>query len=84
MITESGGEDSPAVESAMCGGQLYACPKTASNGYFLYYNSEFFNEKEIKTFDQILKVAEDAGKKVYMDWSSGWYIYSFLAVQGLN
>lgn len=46
VITESGGEDSPAVQSAMCGGQLYACPKTASNGYFLYYNSEFFNEKD--------------------------------------
>lgn len=84
VILESGGEDSPAVQSAMCEGQLYACPKTASNGYFLYYNSEYFSEKDIKSFDQILKVAEKAGKKVYMDWSSGWYIYSFFGGAGFE
>lgn len=29
-------------------------------------------------------MAEKAGKKVYMDWSSGWYIYSFFGGAGFE
>lgn len=84
IIAENGGEKSAAVKSAMCEGILYACPKTASNGYFLFYNKEYLNEKDVTSFERILEVAEKAGKKVYMDWSSGWYIYSFFRGAGFE
>lgn len=66
-----------AWEAASVNGTTYAYPMTADNGYFLYYNKAYFTEEDIKSLDTILKAAKDAGKKVTMDWSSGWYLYSF-------
>lgn len=73
-----------AVEAASVGNTLYAYPLTADNGYFLYYNKQFFNQEDIKTFDRMLQVAEESGKKITMDWSSAWYVYSFFANTGLE
>ncbi len=36
-----------AVEAASVGSEMYAYPLTADNGYFLYYNKEFFSEDDI-------------------------------------
>ncbi len=66
-----------AWEAASVNGTTYAYPMTADNGYFLYYNKAYFTEEDIRSLDTILKAAKDAGKKVTMDWSSGWYLYSF-------
>ncbi len=66
-----------AVEAASVGSTLYAYPLTADNGYFLYYNKQFFNQEDIKTFDRMLQIAEENEKKITMDWSSAWYVYSF-------
>lgn len=66
-----------AWEAASVNGTTYAYPMTADNGYFLYYNKAYFTEEDIKSLDTILKTAKDAEKKVTMDWSSGWYLYSF-------
>lgn len=84
IIEANGGSDSGAVRCITTDGKLYAYPKTASNGYFLYYNSNYLTEDDIKSFDRILEVAENAGKKVTMDYTSGWYIYSFFKGAGLN
>lgn len=65
-------------------GQLYAYPATASNGYFLYYNSNYLTEEDVKSLDRILEVAAKNGKKVTMDIGSGWYIYSFFKGAGLD
>ena len=73
-----------AVNSCMVNGVMYAYPMTADNGYFLYYNKEYLTEEDVKTFDGILAAAEAAGKKVTMDWSSGWYLYSFFGNTGLT
>ena len=73
-----------AVEAASVGNTLYAYPLTADNGYFLYYNKQFFNQEDIKTFDRMLQVAEESGKKITMDWSSAWYVYSFFGNTGLE
>ena len=73
-----------AVNSCMVNGVMYAYPMTADNGYFLYYNKEYLTEEDVKTFDGILAAAEAAGKKVTMDWSSGWYLYSFFGNTGLD
>lgn len=73
-----------AVNSCMVNGVMYAYPMTADNGYFLYYNKEYLSEEDVKTFDGILAAAEAAGKKVTMDWTSGWYLYSFFGNTGLD
>ena len=73
-----------AVEAASVGNTLYAYPLTADNGYFLYYNKRYFNQEDIKTFDRMLQIAEENEKKITMDWSSAWYVYSFFADTGLE
>ncbi len=66
------------------GSTLYAYPLTADNGYFLYYNKQFFNQEDIKTFDRMLQIAAENQKRITMDWSSGWYVYSFFGNTGLE
>lgn len=84
IIAENGGEDSGVCRSAMREGKLVAYPETAGNGYFLYYNSSYFTDEDVKSFDKILEIAAASGKKVAMDFSSGWYIYSFFKGAGLE
>ena len=84
IIEENGSSTSDAVVSASRDGKLYAYPATASNGYFLYYNKNYFTEDDVKSFDKILDVAAKNGKKVTMDYTSGWYIYSFFKGAGLE
>ena len=84
IIEANGGKESAAVQSASYDGKLYAYPMTASNGYFLYYNKEYFTEEDVKSFDKMLEIAEKNGKKIAMDFTSGWYLYSFFKGAGLN
>ena len=73
-----------AVTAASLNGTLYAYPMTADNGYFLYYDKDYFTAEDVQTFDGILKVAEQAGKTVSMEFNSGWYLYSFFGGAGLE
>lgn len=73
-----------SVEAATINDTLYAYPMTADNGYFLYYNKKYLTDKDVETMDGILKVAKDEEKKFTMDWSSGWYLYSFFGNTGLD
>ena len=70
------------IDAASIDGTLYAYPMTADNGYFMYYNSDFFTADEVKDFDTMLAKAAAAGKKVFMDVSNGWYIASFFLGNG--
>ncbi len=73
-----------SVLAASVNDTLYALPLTADNGYFLYYNKKYFTEKNIKSLDSILDIAAQHGKKFSMEWSSGWYVYSFFGNTGLT
>ncbi len=84
IIQANGGENNGACRAAMRDDKLYAYPMTAGNGYFLYYNSAYFTEDDIKSFDRILEISAENGKKFAMDFSSGWYIYSFFKGAGLE
>ncbi|MDE6880812.1 MAG: extracellular solute-binding protein [Oscillospiraceae bacterium] len=75
---------SAAVEAASVGGELYAYPLTADNGYFLYYNKAYFSEEDVQSLERMLEVAEQAGRLVAMDWSSAWYVYAFFGNTGLT
>lgn len=61
---------------------LYGYPMTADNGYFLYYDKSVLSEEDVQTLDGILAKANEAGKKVFMDVSNGWYIASFFLGAG--
>ena len=73
-----------AAEAASVEGTLYAYPLTADNGYFLYYNKEYFTEEDIESLDRMLEAAERAGGLISMDWSSAWYVYAFFGNTGLE
>ena len=72
------------MEAASVGGTLYAYPLTADNGYFLYYNKRYLTDEDVKTLDKILEAAADSQRKMAMDWSSAWYVYSFFGNTGLE
>lgn len=84
VIADNGGADNGSIVGASHDGTLYAYPKTGSNGYFLFYNRAYLTEEDVKTFDQMLKVAVQNNKKISMDFTSGWYTYSFFKGAGLN
>ena len=71
-----------AVEAATVDGKLYAYPMTADNGYFMFYDSSVFTEDDVQSLEKMIEVADAAGKKIAMDISNGWYIYSFFQGAG--
>ena len=71
-----------SIEAATANGELYAYPMTADNGYFLYYDKSVLSEEDVKTLDGILEASNEAGKKMFMDVSNGWYIASFFLGAG--
>lgn len=73
-----------SVLAASVNDTLYALPLTADNGYFLYYNKQYFSEEDIVSLDRMLDVAARYGRKVSMEWSSGWYVYSLFGNTGLT
>ena len=57
---------------------------TADNGYFMYYNKEYFSEDDVKSLDKMLSIAAANNKKVAMEFDSGWYLYTFFGNTGLS
>ena len=84
IIEDNGGKYTEIISTALKKLELHACPLTAGNGYFLYYNSKYLNESDVQSLDKILEAAEKNNKYFAMDWSSGWYIYSFFGGAGLK
>jgi len=84
VMEACGGAESGAVLAATKDGKLYAYPATADNGYFMFYNKEYFTEEDVKTLDKMMEVAAANGKKITMDYTSGWYNLSFFLGAGFN
>lgn len=84
IMDNCGGESAPIVEAVMEDGGLFAYPSSSGNGYFMYYNNSYFTEEDVQTLDGMLKIAAENGKYVAMDWSSGWYMYSFFSGAGMD
>ncbi|MCH5287943.1 MAG: extracellular solute-binding protein [Christensenellaceae bacterium] len=76
-------EDSVAAATGQ-DGKLYAYPATADNGYFMFYNTEYFTADDVQTMDGMLAKAAEAGKYVAYPMSNGWYFYSFFKGAGLD
>lgn len=73
-----------SIDSVTVYGTVYGYPVTADNGYFLYYNKKYLNDNDVKSLDKILRVAARNRKKFAMDWTSGWYMYSFFGQTGMR
>ena len=73
-----------SIDAASINGVLYAYPYSADNGYFLYYNNKFLSETDVQTLDGLMAAAESLGKKVIMQWDSGWYTFAFWGNTGLE
>ena len=84
VIARVGGADSGAAQAATVNGTLYAYPATADNGYFMFYNKEYFTEEDVKTLDAMMKIAADNGKQITMQYDSGWYNLSFFIGAGFE
>lgn len=85
IIAANGGADAGAVQASTgADGNLYAYPATADNGYFMFYNKEYFTEEDVQTLDGMLAKAAAAGKYVGFPMSDGWYLYSFFQGAGLE
>lgn len=73
-----------AVASMTINDKIYGYPITADNGYFLYYNKKYLSDSDVQSLDKLLSVAAKNKKKFAMDWTSGWYLYSFFGQTGLK
>ena len=81
-IEEANTADS--VEACTYNDTLYAFPRTADNGYFLFYDSSVLSEEDVASWDSLLAAANEAGKKVGMTLASGWYNASFFYSAGFT
>ena len=84
VIDACGGNDAGSVQAASKDGKLYAYPATADNGYFMFYNKEYFTEDDVKSFDAMLEKAAAAGKKITLQMDSGWYTLGFFVGAGFH
>ncbi|MCM1101310.1 MAG: extracellular solute-binding protein [Clostridium sp.] len=73
-----------AVEAATIDGKLYAYPMTADNGYFMFYDASVFSEDDVKSMDAMIEAAKKANRKIAMNVSDGWYIYSLFKGAGYD
>ncbi len=55
--------------------KLFAFPVSADNGYFLYYNNEFFTETDVETLEGIM-AKTSADHQFAMDLGNGYYAMS--------
>lgn len=72
------------LDAASMDGQLYAYPLSASNGYFLFYNTEYITEEDAQSWESLVAAAEASGKKVGFDFANVWYTYGFFSGAGLT
>jgi len=72
------------VAASSVDGTLYAYPLTASNGYFLFYNSNELSEEDVASWEALTTKADELGKKVGMQLGTdgAWYLYGFFAGAG--
>ena len=73
-----------SVKAATLDDKIYAYPMTADNGYFMYYDKNYFSADDVKSLDKMMSVAASSGKKFAMEFNSGWYMYTFFGNTGLN
>ena len=70
------------VAAGQYNGKQYGYPFTASNGYFLYYDSTLLSEEDVASWEALTAKAEEIGKEVGCELPNGWYLYGFFKGAG--
>lgn len=72
------------VEPGQYNGKQYGYPFTASNGYFLYYDSSVLSEEDVASWEALTAKADELGKQVGFEVANGWYLYGWFAGAGCS
>ncbi|MBD5132500.1 MAG: extracellular solute-binding protein [Clostridiales bacterium] len=65
-------------------GYMLAFPATADNGYYLWYDGDFFSDSDVETLDGMMEKAKKANKNIIWDYGTGWYTPTFFYGMGCN
>lgn len=71
-----------AAAAVQVDGKMWGIPFTADNGYFLYYDANYFTEEEVQSLDKMVAKLEADGKKIHFAVDNSWYIASFFLGAG--
>ena len=88
--TIKGRNSSESIDVASANGKTYGFPVSASNGYILYYNTEFINKEDTTSFESLLaaikRVSERDGKNYRFGFptNSGWYLDGWFRGAGFS
>lgn len=72
------------VEAGKYDGKQYGYPFTASNGYFLYYDSSKLSADDVASWEALTAKASELGQEVGCEMANGWYLYGWFAGAGCN
>ena len=76
--TVSANNAAGVVAAATTGGEIYAYPLTADNGYFMYYDKSVIPEADVDSLEKIIADCEKANKYFAFEaQTSAWYIASW-------
>jgi len=79
-----------SITAVTANNDLYGFPISASNGYILYYNSNFIKEEDTTSFDKLLSAIHAASErdgKNYtfgFPYNSGWYLDGWFRPAGFT
>lgn len=71
-----------AIDTVLKNDVCYAFPATLDNGWFMWYDSEFYTADDVLTLDGMLAKAKRDNKKIMFAYNDGWYISSFFQGAG--
>ncbi len=70
--------DAGSVTAATTGGEIFAYPLTADNGYFMYYDKSVIPEEDVDSLEALIADCEEAGMYFSMETdTSAWYMAGF-------
>ncbi len=84
VIAANGGAEAGSILASTIDGTLYAYPATASNGYFVWYNTDYLTAEDCATMDGMIAKAEENGKYIAMEMTGEWYSFSFFKGAGFT
>ena len=67
-----------SIDSVNYNELYYGYPISFDSSYYLYYNNQYLDNKEVESLEKILRIAKDNNKQVLFDISNAYYAASFL------
>ena len=67
-----------SITASSLNGKLYGFPVTSDNGYFLWYNSDYFTADDVTSLEKIINICKTESKTIGFDIENGYYANSFI------